>query len=824
MNQLQAQHRYMPGLDGLRAVAVILVVLFHADLGWLPGGFVGVSVFFTLSGFLITTVVLRELETVGRIALRRFWAKRSRRLMPAAITCFASVCMWSLLSKSAQTGPGLRLDALAALGNVANWRFALTGKTYADLFAGPSPLLHTWSLSIEEQFYLLFPLLMVGLWKLGLRRHGCALVLAALSAASILAAYLTGSDELAYYGTHTRSGEVLVGAVLALVAGKALTQPSAESRASHRAVQITIGLVSVVAVAAVARWGAADRWALVHGGLGLASLASLGLIVAAIVPGPLRALLSVAPLRMIGRLSYGIYLYHWPIFLWVKSTRFGHQGVQTLVLGLALTLVAATVSFWLIEQPIRTQRWPKVGVRARVGYLAALGGCVLLATTVTTASASTLIPQAGPPSIVTFAPAPTTTLAPTQTTQAPLPPPPVRLLVLGSDTHLADRVATAVAGDHVAVLDRSSRSCPAIATGVYPAPFDAVADRDCPRERWEKALSLLRPDAVLVGISDLERGAYQLPDGTGVAADPASNTLRRAGLAEIVGFLDQLDVPTFITDRQDDEPDFVTRTIRSLVRGSTSVTALASDELERVGDALRPVSAGVIAQHDTLRVLIVGDSTAYALAEGLSNGSDGALSVISAGVIQCPLVHAERVLAGPGVEASTKDCLWFDTDWPRLVQVYDVDLILAVDSLAEQWDQQYSGNNEWHAPGSEAYNLFHDQQLINISATLEDLGLPLLIADAPALRGDIGAYFGNDPARIAAWNATIARWDHSAPAIKVVTYAQWFSDPSSEQGRAERPDGVHVTREFSEQMTREHLLSALQSSYIQALADIKQAD
>ena len=824
MNQQQAQHQYMPGLDGLRAVAVILVVLFHADLGWLPGGFVGVSVFFTLSGFLITTVVLRELETTGRIALRRFWAKRSRRLMPAAITCFASVCLWSLLSTSAQTGPGLRLDALAALGNVANWRFALTGKTYADLFSGPSPLLHTWSLSIEEQFYVLFPLLIVGLWKLGLRRRGCALALATLSATSVLAAYLTGSDELAYYGTHTRSGEILVGAVLALVAGQRLTQPFAGRTAIRGGTQTAIGLVSVVVVAGVARLGAPNSWALVHGGLGLMSLASLGLIVVAIVPGPIRALLSVAPLRTIGRLSYGIYLYHWPIFLWVKSTRFGHQGVQTLLMGLGLTLVAATVSFQLIEQPIRAQRWPRVGVRGRVGYLAALGGCVLLATTVTTASASTLIPQAGPASIVTFAPAPTTTVAPTQTIAPPLPPPPVRLLVLGSDVHLADRVATAVARDNIVVLDRSTRTCTAIATGVFPTPFDTVADRDCPRERWETTLSLLRPDAVVVGISDLERGAYQLADGTAVAADPSSNTLRRAGLAEIVGFLDQLDVPTFVTDRQDDEPDFVTRTIRSLARRSNSVTAVASDELDRVGAALRPVSAGVVAQHDTLRVLIVGDSTAYALAEGLSNGSDGALAVISAGVIQCPLVHAERVLAGPGVEASTQDCLWFDTDWPRLVQVYDADLILAVDSLAEQWDQKYPGDDAWHAPGSEPSNLFHDQQLTNITATLADLGVPLLIADAPALRGDIGAYFGSDPARIAAWNATISRWDAAAPAVKTVRYAPWFSDPTSEQGVAERPDGVHVTREFSEQMTREHLLAELQSSYEQALADIKQAD
>jgi peptidoglycan/LPS O-acetylase OafA/YrhL len=151
-------------LDGLRAVAVVAVLLFHLDLAWLPGGFLGVSLFFTLSGFLITRLLLDESDRTGRVALRTFWARRLRRLSPAALVVLALVALMSLWGVF--EGSRLRGDLGASLGYVANWRFATAKSTYAELFTStPSPVIHFWSLAIEEQFYVIFPVLFIALSK-----------------------------------------------------------------------------------------------------------------------------------------------------------------------------------------------------------------------------------------------------------------------------------------------------------------------------------------------------------------------------------------------------------------------------------------------------------------------------------------------------------------------------------------------------------------------------------------------------------------------------------------------------------------------------------
>ena len=152
--------RYVPALDGLRGIAVAVVLLFHADLSFAQGGHLGVTVFFTLSGFLITSLLLVERQSTGRIDLRRFWGARARRLIPAMLLCFPLVALL-VHTSSRPAGDGLLWDATAALAWVANWRFVLDQQTYADLFSLPSPFQHFWSLAVEEQFYVVFPLLVV---------------------------------------------------------------------------------------------------------------------------------------------------------------------------------------------------------------------------------------------------------------------------------------------------------------------------------------------------------------------------------------------------------------------------------------------------------------------------------------------------------------------------------------------------------------------------------------------------------------------------------------------------------------------------------------
>ena len=818
-NSGPSKQSYFPGLDGLRGFAVIIILIFHADLGWLPGGFISLSIFFSLSGYLITSLLMKDLAGLGKIKLRRFWAKRARRLMPAATACVVAVCLWSLLSSTAQSGPSLRWDAVSALTNVANWRFAITGKSYADLFSGPSPLLHMWSLALEEQFYLFYPLLLALLWKLGLRRKGCAIVLGLLGVVSTLAAVFTSSDDIAYYGTHTRCAELLVGAVLSLLFHERLVRWVPKPRVAWAVNAAGLGVVALLLW--ISRIDDPTNHATIHGGLSLIGLACTMLVVSAMVPGFLLHVFSFGPLVKLGRLSYGIYLYHWPIFIWVESTKMGHRGVGTFAVEMALTLAAAVISSVLIENPIRYSKWPKVGARGKVGYVVALVSSLVLASSVHTVSAvpaAVDLAASGPPTIVTF------TVPPPPVTDAPVvtePPPPFTVLVLGSDAQLAKRLRRTASAKHISIIDHSSSHCPAIGSVAYTVYGGALVDSQCTRDQWEALLAANRPNAVVVGLSGIERLAYRLPDQTVVSVAAKDNDLRRAGLAEVVGFLDHLDVPTFVYDSLGTTGDFVATTIVKQVGSARSVIRLDNSAVRTFADELVQPGAVPPPTRSVLRVLVVGDSTAYALAAGLAEGSDGAFAVISAGVIRCPIVRATRTLGAPGVESGTEDCLRFDTDWARLVEAYDADVILAVDSLAEQWDQRFPGDDTWHAPGSPEYDTFHTSEAVQISASLEKIGVPLLIADAPQLSPNIGGYFGNDPQRVDAWNTVIKRWDASSVFIKAVPYAKWFSPPESDAGRSERPDGVHITFDFARTLTSEHLRAAIQTAYAQVMTDMK---
>jgi len=203
-------------------VAVGAVLAFHTGFGWARGGFLGVSTFFTLSGFLITTLLLTEATATGRIRLRAFWARRFRRLLPAAMLTLGGIVLFGALVADANQLRSLRGDVLAALADVANWRFVFTGNSYADLFAKPSPVQHFWSLAIEEQFYATFPVVVAGVVAIRRRpRPALFVVLASLAAVSITLMFVLrdpGRDVgRVYYGTDTRAVELLAGALLAIV-------------------------------------------------------------------------------------------------------------------------------------------------------------------------------------------------------------------------------------------------------------------------------------------------------------------------------------------------------------------------------------------------------------------------------------------------------------------------------------------------------------------------------------------------------------------------------------------------------------------------------
>ncbi len=347
---------FQPGLEGLRGLAVAGVLVFHGGFEWATGGFLGVSTFFTLSGFLITTLLILEHRSTGTISLRKFWGRRFRRLMPASLVVLGGVVvLFAPFVASPSQLDSLPGDVISALAYVANWHFVISGQSYESLFAAPSPLLHFWSLAIEEQFYVVFPLLIsVLVVRIAFRRTALLWILGGLAVASTLEMawlYSPGDTSRVYYGTDTRAAELLLGAVLAVV----LIDRDLLPRTVRR---IALALGSAALVAVLFLWhGTAqtDSW-LYRGGFAVYALLSCAVIVAATQPGVVKVVLSTPVLRWLGRVSYGAYLIHWPIFLWLGEALPGWNAYALFALKLAVTFTLAETSLRLVESPIREKK------------------------------------------------------------------------------------------------------------------------------------------------------------------------------------------------------------------------------------------------------------------------------------------------------------------------------------------------------------------------------------------------------------------------------------------------------------------------------------
>jgi peptidoglycan/LPS O-acetylase OafA/YrhL len=426
-----------PSLDGLRGAAVAAVVGYHLGISWLKGGFLGVSLFFTLSGFLITNLLLAERDRSGTIRLRAFWARRARRLLPAAFAGIALAVVVAAVAGTADQVRHLPGDVLGALAYAANWRFVFAHSAYQAGYQAPSPLLHYWSLAIEEQLYLFLPLLVL-LAGRGRSRRALGLTFAVLLAGSAMAALAFGGHDpnRVYFGTDTRLFELVAGALLAVV----MRFPRRVERGAAVGTVAAAGtLLLWITTAETSPW-------LYRGGLWLVAVASCSLIIGALSPGRLATVLRWRPLAALGRVSYGVYVYHWPLFLLLDAPRTGLHGLALIGLRLSATGAVAVLSFRYVEQPIRQQRWrvPARALWALPAFGALLVGAALLvggagtSRAVAVAASHPIVLSSAPASLPAATPSPVvssrvTAPAPRPSTTTVLAPPPAlrRVLFIG---------------------------------------------------------------------------------------------------------------------------------------------------------------------------------------------------------------------------------------------------------------------------------------------------------------------------------------------------------------------------------------------------------
>ncbi len=399
---------HWPAVDGWRGLAVAAVVLFHA--GWMPQGFLGVDLFFTISGYLITSLLLAELRSHATVRLRAFWSRRFRRLLPALIVMLALVTTWAWHWGTIAERTSTRTDARWSLAYLANWHLIAQARDYWQSFLSASPFNHLWSLAIEEQFYVIWPVAVLIGWRL-LRRNersigvACA-VLAAISA--LLMVTHANETTRVYMGTDTRAQALLIGAAFAALPTRAWARR--HERLARRSAAVAVGGLAVM-------WGvdAVGPAFLFRGGFTLhAILAGVVLVATTSFDDRLTRCASSAPLRYLGRISYSLYLWHWPIFELLTPQRMHIHGVALKVVCIVVSLAIATISTMVFEEPIRHRRWWATTRRSAVAITMALAAASVIA--IALPAAHTSIAQFD---VASLDPAPVGTAAPagTPTTQ-----------------------------------------------------------------------------------------------------------------------------------------------------------------------------------------------------------------------------------------------------------------------------------------------------------------------------------------------------------------------------------------------------------------------
>jgi peptidoglycan/LPS O-acetylase OafA/YrhL len=570
------------------------VLFYHAGESWAVGGFLGVDTFFVLSGFLITTLLVTEWTSRGGIDLLAFWVRRARRLLPALFLVMVGIVIYAGVFAGPDELGRIRADSLASLGYVANWRFIVSGQSYFDQFSQPSPLRHMWSLAIEEQFYLVWPLVVACLlwWRKSLRVLLVACIVLLVASAALMAAlYVPGGDpSRVYYGTDTRAQSLLIGAVVGILL---FMHGPLRSRAARLAIRFAAAAGAGYTLWLF--WRMSERTDdLYQGGFLLAALAVSAVIVSVVQPdrGVLGQFLSLTPLRWVGRISYGLYLWHWPVYLTITRSRTGLDGTTLLTLRIAVSVALAAVSFYALERPIRTGIYrpprPRLAIAAVVAsVVVALGGMVFVSTTgggvsVGASTLRALSRDVVPPDARSARPVasatPEATSLPPEVGVAAIPPvatipaAPPKVMLVGDSVMATIGLGFEQLGDSpgLTVWNRGRLGCGLLYDGDrYEGGELAPLDPECDwRATWPEQLETFQPDvvAMLVGAWDVRDrvvdgrlvkfGTVEYDTTFLQLLDDATNLLASRGAKVVVLTTPYLSAPDFAIQNGREWPEF----------------------------------------------------------------------------------------------------------------------------------------------------------------------------------------------------------------------------------------------------------------------------
>lgn len=784
------------GLDGLRGLAVITVLLFHlrfdgASSGFLSGalptgGFLGVSLFFTLSGYLITQIVLDENRRTGTISLRAFWVRRLRRLMPGALVALFLIVLAALVSDVFRSS-SIRSDLWSALGYGANWQFMTAQSTYADLFvATPSPVLHFWSLAIEEQFYLFFPIVLVVL--LSARRWVLPVGLSCVWIASLTGSFLGSSDNTVYYGTHTRAAELLTGALLALIAPIAALSSRHEkkdARGRSRVMGTALSWALVVFIVLVYSVEISDRW-LYRGGFAAVSFVSALLVIGVQVRGPLQWLAERPALVVTGRLSYGLYLFHWPIFLLLDESRTGLGGWLLQGVRLGVTVFVAVIVFRLIENPIRYRR--RLVQRGR-SALTFIGAVVLVAVGIGFISQTDRAALAGldaPDSVVDFG---------EMDDESRL-----RVAVLGSQPAALTDVRRSL-GNLVSLEIESfvNVECPTFGSDYLVSNCSSIVQRLMAIEKTGAY------DLLIIGFGGSERRLLN-SERERTGGDVFQPAIRFAGdIRENLRGREVLLLDYGIRDPLFGE-------LENLGLESTEITTFQRPSDSVLRDALSVIIEKIEGEDHRQRVMVIGDSSSFGVSAAIDATAGDRFDVLWAGRRNCPLVEVQRLRWWEGVEFDMEPCPTLNPEWRSLIKSFSPRVIVIVVAIPEQAEQMYLGDSTWHVVGDGAFTAAHDAFMAEFMTVLEERDIELMIFSSPRIHGGAlgGAPFSHDD-RVAAWNVEISKWITTWPQITLVDWAGILERAESPAGSL-RSDGVHLEQSDLNRIIGAEILAILETT------------